>query len=82
MPNKHAGWNKSVGWKYFLFGIFFFKINKRASMFIRHTRLIESVEFVNDSATATEAHAADIDTTAVTDEINTKIPIKAGPIKA
>ena len=50
-------------------------------MFIWHTRLIELVEFVKDSATATEAHAADIDTTAVTDEINTKIPTKAGPIK-
>ena len=81
MPNKHVGWNKYVGWKYFSFGIFF-KINKHATMFIWHTRLIDSVEFVNDSATATEAHAADIDTTAVTDETNTKIPTKAGPIKA
>ena len=61
---------------------FFFKINKHATMFIGHTRLIDSVEFVNDSATATEAHAADVDTTAVTDEINTKIPTKAGPVKA
>ena len=61
---------------------FVLKISKHATMFIWHTRLIDSVEFVNDSATATEAHAADIDTTAVTDEINTKIPTKAGPIKA
>ena len=61
---------------------FVLKISKHATMFIWHTRLIDSVEFVNDSATATEAHAADIDTTAVTDEINTKIPTKAGPIKS
>ena len=32
------------------------------------------------SATATEAHAADIDTMAETDEINTKTPTKPGPI--
>ena len=32
------------------------------------------------SATATEAHAADIDTIAETDEINTKIPTRPGPI--
>ena len=62
-------------------GGIFFKIDKHATMFIGHTRLIDVVEFVNASATATEAHAADIDATAVTDEINTNNPTKAGPIK-
>ena len=41
--------------------------------------LFEVTEGFN-SATATEAHAADIDTIAETDEINTKIPTKPGPI--
>ena len=55
-------------------------MNKCTSTFIWHTRLIDVVELVNASATATEAHAADIDATAVTDEINTNNPTKAGPI--
>ena len=66
-------------WKMHVSGIFF-QIDKHATMFIGHTRLIDEVEFVNASATATEAHAADIDATAVTDEINTNNPIKPGPI--
>ena len=32
------------------------------------------------SATATDVHAADIDTAAETDEINTRIPTKPGPM--
>ena len=55
-------------------------MNKCTTTFIWHTRLIDEVEFVNASATATDAHAADNDATAVTDEINTNNPTNAGPI--
>ena len=45
-----------------------------------HFRKLFEVIDVLISATATEAHAADIDTAAETDEINTRIPTKPGPI--
>ena len=56
-------------------------MNKRAAMFIWHTREIDGVESDNSSATAIEAHAAESDTKAETVEIKTKIPTKTGPIK-
>ena len=45
-----------------------------------HFRKLFEVIDVLISATATEAHAADIDTAAETDEINTRIPTKPGPM--
>ena len=72
-------------WNIFIFIDFFKNLCFQRKLLLFHSnshfrKLFEVID-VLISATATEAHAADIDTAAETDEINTRIPTKPGPIE-